>query len=97
MSEQPINDGGPAFPVINEEVQPQVGGGDFVVLNRHNGMSLRAWFAGRSLTGFLANERLCEAARLYAEEKGQTPESLIAERCVMFADELLLALKEDAK
>lgn len=41
-------DGGPAFPVPQNE--------NFVASDSGPGMSLRDWFAGQALTGYLANE-----------------------------------------
>ena len=48
-----INDGGPAFPCSNEQLthgNPQVG-------DAWSGMSLRDYFAGQALMGFMANTK----------------------------------------
>ena len=43
----PRKDGGPAFPLMNRDYQEAYGGAP--------GMSLRDWFAGQALMGFMAN------------------------------------------
>lgn len=49
----PINDGGPAFPFAAEYGHPAACGG----------MTLRDWFAGQALTGFLASLEEHESAQ----------------------------------
>jgi hypothetical protein len=47
-----IEDGGPAFPLREED-----GGGGYY---QHVGMSLRDWFAGQALAGWLARNHLAD-------------------------------------
>jgi hypothetical protein len=75
----PINDGGPAFP----------NRGDNTPANQiYDGMSLRDYFAGEALAGYLA-----------LPEPGQAPpltkwsHKIIAEGCYMMADAMLAARK----
>ena len=49
----PINDGGPAFPLINEHTHP-------TTIN--NGMTLRDYFAGQALAGILVSPNFTEAS-----------------------------------
>ena len=49
----PINDGGPAFPLINEHTHP-------TTIN--NGMSLRDYFAGQALASILVSPNFTEAS-----------------------------------
>lgn len=49
----PINDGGPAFPLINEHTHP-------TTIN--NGMTLRDYFAGQALAGILVSRKFTEAS-----------------------------------
>lgn len=50
MTQDKLEDGGPAFPSRKDEPLP--GGGGY--RNDRPGMSLRDWFAGQALTGILA-------------------------------------------
>jgi len=47
-----INDGGPAFPVPTDPLNPGT-----------NGMSLRDWFAGMAMQGMLSNDEMQEEMR----------------------------------
>jgi len=47
-TENKIEDGGPAFPVVRMPLDPDT------ILN-HPGMTLRDWFAGQALAGYFAN------------------------------------------
>ena len=49
----PINDGGPAFPLINEHTHP-------TTIN--NGMTLRDYFAGQALASLLVSPNFTEAS-----------------------------------
>ena len=49
----PINDGGPAFPLINEHTHP-------TTIN--NGMTLRDYFAGQALASILVSPNFTEAS-----------------------------------
>jgi hypothetical protein len=51
---KPINDGGPAFPTTERMVDGQ-GLGRFEYEERHSGMTLRDWFAGKALQGILSS------------------------------------------
>jgi hypothetical protein len=52
----PLNDGGPAFPVLGLDPwgKPQTSGG----------MTLREWFAGQALAGLCASRQSWQVARL---------------------------------
>jgi len=80
-----IEDGGPAFPTIRSEYNfPHQAVGIFT---HQTGMSLRDWFAGMALIGFV--ERLdpdcCDES---------IPFDLIAELCGKFADAMLKERKQ---
>lgn len=45
-----IDDGGPAYPVSQQSF-----GGGIVLESKHDGMTMRDWFAGQALAGLLAN------------------------------------------
>jgi hypothetical protein len=64
-------DGGPAFPRY-----------DYDARRTQNGMSLRDWFAGQALSGFLANSRL----GVLSEEN---PEGQIAMSAYALADAMI--------
>ena len=49
----PINDGGPAFPLINDHTHP-------TTIN--NGMTLRDYFAGQALASLLVSRKFTEAS-----------------------------------
>tara|TARA_B110000503_G_scaffold70761_1_gene109971 strand:+ start:275 stop:505 length:231 start_codon:yes stop_codon:yes gene_type:complete len=49
----PINDGGPAFPSINDHTHP-------TTIN--NGMTLRDYFAGQAMASLLVNRKFNEAS-----------------------------------
>ena len=67
----PINDGGPAFPCIEEDTS----GGIY-----ETGMSLRDWFAGQALAGLLSNPSIAWKATVYAEEARLIADAMIASR-----------------
>ena len=54
MSEKKIDDGGPAFPI---PISCDSMGG--IQESRFEGLSIRDWFAGRALQGFLAADLKC--------------------------------------
>lgn len=49
MSDEKIDKGGPAFPIVRMPLDPDT------TLN-HPGMSMRDWFAGQALAGLLARD-----------------------------------------
>lgn len=73
MTDKP-NNGGPAFPV--PEVRDAEGNG---ITEGHPGMSLRDWFAGQALAGYLVDPNV----------GGDTVTT--ANRCYVFADAMLKA------
>lgn len=82
MSE-PIDNGGPAFPVTGKQL-PLLGNelvAQFVHFP-HGGMTLRAWLAGRALSGLLANSSI--EILLPGE---------YASDCLLYADAIIAALK----
>jgi|LakMenEpi03Aug12_release.lakeMendotaPanAssembly.Ray.scaffolds.fasta_scaffold2683373_1 hypothetical protein len=84
MTNEQINDGGPAFPI------PPVGTGDprDGMAPGYDGMSLRDWFAGKALAGMIAkfDAPLSDDDALY----------YIAKRAVRLADAMLAAREEGA-
>ena len=75
---QPKPDGGPAFP---QPEQQAIRGGTQVWIHSHPGMSLRDYFAGQALVGFLANSSLREmTAAEIASRAGQQADAMIAAR-----------------
>jgi len=48
-----MNDGGPAYPTTQTKHFPGMGSGSYV--ESEDGMSLRDWFAGMALQGWLAS------------------------------------------
>lgn len=64
---EPINDGGPAFPVHMSNAMLERGSAEAFGLA---GMSLRDWFAGQALSGFFAipDNRTCPTERLHEIE-----------------------------
>lgn len=75
--EELLRTGGPAFPVEKSHDFPGISGA---------GMTLRDWFAGQVLAGWMANN---DAALLEAERDGMR-----ASRCYQLADAMLAARKE---
>lgn len=62
MSEEKIDDGGPAFPT--HPAQPNgLSGEEYGLIHGKNGLSRRDWFAGMALSGFLSD------IPSYADEK----------------------------
>ena len=58
MSDEPRNDGGPAFPFTpNEQMKLPDGTWDQNTEFGDSGMSLRDWFAGMALAGMMAEPR----------------------------------------
>lgn len=78
------NDGGPAFPVADTH-HP-----DGQIQYGTNGMSIRAWFAGKALVGVLASlGPLKHDPKLSQSDL----DKLVAESCVRIADAMLRALE----
>jgi len=76
MSNQnPVNDGGPAFPVPMVPHDSQ--GGHTEV--RWQGMSMRAYFAGQALAGMLADSEYSDTIVNMAETAVRCADALIAE------------------
>jgi len=76
MSTEPINDGGPAFPQTNDSWHGS-DGYDPVP----EGLSLRDWFAGQALAGWMSDPSV-EAASLGARK-------IAADRCYAVADAMI--------
>lgn len=49
-----MNDGGPAFPSLGEDIQDEATG-RLIGVQNYRGMSLRDWFAGMALQGMLSS------------------------------------------
>ena len=75
-----INDGGPAFPVPNDACN-----------NQMPGMTLRDWFAGMALQGYLAGRNNHTSEKPYNFERHRA-----ASECYDYADAMLAARKEEA-
>lgn len=73
MSE--IKDGGPAFP-MQATFSPECG-----TMPGQEGMTLRDWFAGQALTGFLASTP--------ADAREWPDSEILAIRCFKFADAMI--------
>ena len=67
----PINDGGPAFPLINEHTHP-------TTIN--NGMTLRDYFAGQALAGILASANFGNTKDWIGGKAYEVADSMIAAR-----------------
>jgi hypothetical protein len=76
---QPIDDGGPAFPVPPDSGFIDGHEGWRSIPSR-GGMSLRAWFAGQALAGLLADKNTGRFAD-------------VASDAIAFADEVIAKLK----
>lgn len=81
MSDKPIDDGGPAMPLVIQESRGACGE-QYQQMYAHNGMSLRDWFAGQALAG-----RFC-----FGDSVGE-----IAGNAYDLADAMLAARKQVAK
>ena len=77
-----INDGGPAFPTSHSPNYPQEIGG---------GLSIRDWFAGMALQGWLASYD-CRSVHPVTNET----ELCVANHAYKMADAMLAARKEQA-
>jgi hypothetical protein len=90
------NDGGPAFPIATHRVKPIFNSkgdkiGDMTnYLNINHGMSLRDWFAGMALTGYVAYSHPSSTMGTFVEESAAV--------AYEYADAMLAARegKEDA-
>jgi hypothetical protein len=76
-----IEDGGPAFPCVNEQLHSG---------HAASGMSLRDWFAGQALVGLCSQD---ERLATVAQKSGQSPERIIAFAAYEVADAMLAARK----
>jgi predicted transcriptional regulator len=82
----------PAFPTVREYTYSAGVGTEHV-----EGMTLRDYFAGQALAGFVANDKLINTAisectaRHRDGDVHSTPEKVIAERCGKLADAMLAA------
>lgn len=89
MSDQSqINDGGPAFPVAYhlpgcDREKGCVNECPVASLSGVTGISLRAWFAGKAIQGFMSNPQV-----------PLTADRDVANACVMWADMMIAALKQ---
>ena len=70
MSE-PINDGGPAFPMQGDPDDRYVG---------YLGMSLRDWFAGKALSGILSDNTVRDDPASFADIAYDMADAMIAAR-----------------
>ena len=91
-----MDDGGRAFPQVNY-AKPADGYG-VSIMEIRGGMSLRDWFAGQALAGFMSNplvfEWLADAMLSKNAER-----ALVAQACGLMADAMLAGRnrKEEAK
>ena len=77
----PIDDGGPAFPM-----QVKLANGT----DNYRGMSLRDWFAGQALAGYISNHKACEQL----SSVGKNTPHFYAVLTYAMADAMLAARKE---
>jgi hypothetical protein len=68
-----INDGGPAFPVLDNP-------GDGALYCRAGGMSLRDWFAGQALNAMLADPGRFSSAAGFSADAYAVADAMIAAR-----------------
>lgn len=87
MSSAPKNDGGPAFPEPfalgpNDDLYPSI-----------PGMTLRQWYAGQALAGFLASGGYLSLARSFGGESAEKTDAVvnrsIAEGMFALADAMI--------
>ena len=88
----PSNDGGPAFPLINDHTHP-------TTIN--NGMTLRDYFAGQALAGVVpgiehAVDKIDPDSKYY-DQNSDGLYQCAAIRAYCYADAMLAARKEGAK
>lgn len=60
------------------------------------GVSIREEFAKAAMQGMIANERLIQTCISTAQDSGLSPEKILADRSLKFADALLAALAAEA-
>lgn len=84
MSEQ-RDDGGPAFPRSTNETMLQA---DCLA---YDGMSLRDWFAGMALQGFMANPNVIRHSASYGYIFVNSTRAELMEECYANADAMLKA------
>ena len=84
------NDGGPAFP---GERKDQIGndhdGKPVYSIAQYPGMSLRDWFAGQAMLGFLSNPESTKSTLAVAEEEDWEPAAVSAAIAYAQADAML--------
>ena len=90
MSDKP--DGGPAFPLMYLSKGTKIEDGVLhIEMKGDNGMSMRDYFAGQALAGFLANKELCENATGEADRTGSSVISVYALSVYAVADAMIAA------
>ena len=80
--QQPIDDGGPAF--------PRTGLTDGITSTEHEGMSLRDHFAGLAMQAFASNPQMAIGIRDTAEQAGITPPEMMARTAYGLADAMIV-------
>lgn len=63
------SDGGPAFPMVNE-----------LGVIHHSGMTLRDWFAGQALIGYLSGRNSARTPEEWSDLAWQAADAMIASR-----------------
>jgi hypothetical protein len=83
------NNGGPAFPAYDYQEN------DFTQTpySVGAGMTLRDWFAGRALTGLLANPELTLAMKKMKDATNVDPVSFFTSAAIEYSDALIAKLK----
>ena len=85
-----INDGGPAFPCNEPDLNAGHWKGGYEIFMHHRGMSIRQWYAGQALPSILSYalnyETHCDAPK-----NPWTQEAVIA-LAVSYADKMIAAL-----
>lgn len=85
---QPIADGGPAFPVTASTGDPRDG------VYCRDGMSLRDWFAGQALSGLCSNANVIGYSASCGFEIVNTDQIGLAAFSISLADAMIAARKE---
>ena len=87
-----MNDGGPAFP---RPCSDAVGHSE-MWNDSEKGMSLRDYFAGQALKGWLSNSETVQALEIVASRTSRTPAALSAQAVYGIADAMLAEREKKA-
>lgn len=88
MSEK---DGGPAFPIAPVFHSPGLGLEVWTTATAHPGMSLRDWFAGQALAGWIARGAITDIRAQLPTGTAEEAIPILASGCYAVADAMLQA------